>query len=82
MTYADGQCVQLGDTVHIGGDQSGVIVAIIGDGAYASGYRQQDWQYLGSGIIVSTDFGDLRLDEPDEDLELVARPETVPRHRM
>lgn len=75
MIYASGEAVQIGDTVHLGGNQSGVIVGIIDDGEYADGYREEDWEYLGNGLIVSTDFGDLRLDEPDEDLELVARPE-------
>ncbi len=80
MIYANGESVQIGDTVHLGGNQSGVIVGIIDDGEYADGYREEDWKYLGNGLIVSTDFGDLRLDEPDEDLELIARPE--PRLRI
>ena len=75
MNYPNGESVQIGDTVHLGADQSGVVVGIIDDGEYAAGYREEDWKYLGHGLIVSTDFGDLRLDEPDEDFELVSRPE-------
>lgn len=82
MIYANGESVQIGDTVHLGGNQSGVIVGIINDGAYADGYKKKDWEYLGNGLIVSTDFGDLRLDEPDEDLELVARLEPKLRFGM
>ncbi len=80
MNYPNGESVQIGDTVHLGGDQSGVVVGIIDDGEYAEGYQEEDWNYLRNGLIISTDFGDLRLDKPDEDFELVARPE--PRLRL
>ncbi len=80
MNYPSGESVQIGDIVHLGGDQSGVVVGIIDDGEYADGYREEDWKYLGNGLIVSTGFGDLRLDEPDEDFELVAHQE--PRLRL
>jgi len=80
MNYPNGASVQIGDIVHLGGEQSGVVVGIIDDGEYAEGYREEDWKYLEHGLIVSTDFGDLRLDEPDEDFELVSRPE--PKLRM
>jgi hypothetical protein len=32
-----------------------------------------DWDYLETGILIKTPFGELRLDEPDEDLELFTR---------
>ena len=76
MIYFSGETVQLGDAVHLGGDQSGLVVGIIEEGKYADGYNEEDWRYLRAGLIVSTDFGDLRLDKPDEDLALVARPAT------
>jgi len=80
MIYPSGEAVQIGDTVSLGGHQSGVIVGIIEDGQYADGYKAEDWRYLSNGLIVSTDFGDLRLNEPDEDLALVAR--LTPRRRV
>ena len=73
MIYASGQSVQIGDVVHLGGDERGVVVGIIDEGRYAAGYNEQDWSYLNNGLIVSTQFGDLRIDEPDEDLEFVSR---------
>jgi hypothetical protein len=82
MNYRDGQAVQLGDKVRLGDDQSGVVVAVIEAGEYASGYRASDWQYLGNGLIVSTDFGDVRFDEPDEDMALVDRLEYRVSHRQ
>jgi len=80
MIYFNGEAVQIGDAVHLGGDQSGIVVGIIDEGKYADGYNEEDWRYLHSGLVVSTDFGDMRLDKPDEDLELVAR--SVPRFRF
>jgi hypothetical protein len=74
MIYADGEPVQIGDAVRLGGGQNGIVVGIIEEGKYANGYRKEDWDYLSGGLIISTDFGDLRLNEPDEDLELLARP--------
>ncbi len=73
MIYPNGDAIEIGDKVHLGGDRSGVLVGIIDEGKFAYGYNKEDWSYLRNGLIVSTDFGDLRLDKPDEDLELVAR---------
>jgi len=78
MIYFNGEAVQIGDAVHLGGDQNGLVVGIIDEGKYADGYHEEDWRYLRTGLIVSTDFGDLRLDKPDEDLALLARPEPGP----
>jgi hypothetical protein len=73
MIYPTGETIEIGDTVALGGDRRGVVVGIIDEGRYAAGYPANDWQYLHNGLVVSTDFGDLRLDQPDEDLTLVAR---------
>ena len=73
MIYPTGEPIQIGDTVTLGGDQSAVVVGIIDEGQYADGYKAEDWTPLHHGVIVSTDFGDLRLDELDEDIALVAR---------
>ena len=73
MNYADGRLIMVGDAVDLGDGQAGVVVGLIGDGEYADGYAAEDWGYLGHGILLSTGFGLLRLEAPDEDLELVAR---------
>ena len=80
MNYPNGESVQIGDTVYLGGDHRGLVVGIIDEGEYAEGYREEDWKYMGNGVIVNTEFGDFRLEEPDEDFELIARPE--PRLRL
>jgi hypothetical protein len=79
MHYRNGDTVQLGDKVHLGNDEEGVVVGIIDESRYADGYSGADWEFLGHGLVVSTELGDLRLPEPDEDLELLSRPE--PRYR-
>ena len=81
MTYIDGTTVRIGDHVNLGGKQPGVIVGIITEGKYADGYKKEDWDYLGSGLIVNTDFGDLRLEEPDEDLEFAGESQRQVRFR-
>ena len=74
MNYPSGEPVQIGDTVHLGGGRNGVVVGIINEAAYAPGYQSEDWIFLRTGLVVNTAFGDLRLDQPDEDFELVSRP--------
>lgn len=76
MKYQNGDAVHVGDTVALGNDTIGIVVGIIEEKLYASGYKSADWQYLGRGLIVSTSFGDVRLSEPDEDMELVERQKT------
>jgi hypothetical protein len=73
MNYASGEPVRLGDDVDLGQGQFGQVVGIIQERRYRTGYNGADWEYLGKGILIKTPFGDLRVDEPDEDLELVAR---------
>jgi hypothetical protein len=62
MNYPNGETIEIGDSVTLGGDHHGVVVGIIGEGRYATNYKENDWAYMRNGLIVSTDFGDLRLD--------------------
>lgn len=74
MRYQDGQSVQLGDKVYLGGDHNGVVVVgIIDECAYAKGHSHALWGFLGSGLILKTSFGDWHIDAPDEDMELLER---------
>lgn len=52
MNYLDGRKVLLGDLVDLGGGMSGVVVAVIDDGAYASGISAKEWEYLGQGVLL------------------------------
>jgi hypothetical protein len=72
MKYADGQQVLAGDIVRIAGRYRGLVIAAIDDKSYLPG--AQDWEYLGSGAMIDTDFGGLvHYPEDDEELELVHR---------
>ncbi len=73
MNYASGTPVLIGDEVDLGQGQIGHVVGLIEERQYRTGYTISDWDYLEKGILIKTPFGELRLDEPDEDLELVAR---------
>jgi hypothetical protein len=57
MKYADGTDIQPGDDVLIDGRYRGRVVACMGSGAFLPGF--DDWQYLGEGILVDTEFGSL-----------------------
>ena len=57
MRYADGNVSELGDLVRIDGRYRGTVVACIDEDLYLPGH--EEWAYLGSGIMVDTDFGGL-----------------------
>jgi hypothetical protein len=57
MKFADGTDIQPGDEVLIDGRYSGRVVACMDSGACLPGF--DDWQYLGEGILVDTEFGGL-----------------------
>ncbi len=73
MNYTSGQIVRVGDTVDLGQGQIGHVVGIIQDRQFCAGYDCADWEHLERGIVITTNFGDLRMEEPDEDLELISR---------
>jgi hypothetical protein len=72
MKYADGQRVLAGDVVEIDGRYHGVVIAAIDDKSYLPG--GEDWEYLGIGAMIDTDFAGLvHYPEDDEELALVRR---------
>lgn len=72
MKYKDGQPVLAGDVVQIAGKYRGLVIAAIDDKSYLPG--GEDWEYLGSGAMIDTDFGGLvHYPEDDEELILVCR---------
>lgn len=74
MKYIDGSSVVLGDRVNLGGGMTGVVVAVIDDGAYSSNYPADQWSYLSVGALVESLEGGLvhRLDA-EHDFELIER---------
>ena len=59
MKYADGTAIKRGDRVRIAGKHRGVVVADIDGAAYLESYPKEQWTYLGSGVLIDTDFGGL-----------------------
>lgn len=72
MKYSDGQLVLAGDVVQIAGKYRGLVIAAIDNKSYLPG--GEDWEYLGTGAMIDTDFGGLvHYPEEDEELVLVRR---------
>lgn len=74
MRYEDGTEILPGDIVRIDSQYRGTVVASMDLGQYLVG--QEQWSYLGRGIMVDTDFGGLVHYTADatDDLVLIDRP--------
>jgi hypothetical protein len=65
------QTICVGDHVLYSGTP-GVIVFVIDDDRYSVGYEKEGWAYLGKGLGLELQDGNLfHMDAPDEDLEPV-----------
>ena len=73
MRYTDGKTAIIGDRVIINGHHQGVVVANIDGQEYSPEYPKEQWEYLGTGVLIVTEFGgvlhykqDNLVDEPIE----------------
>lgn len=57
--YKDGTPANFGDVVAVGGEATGIVVAVIDAGRYAAGYSADEWGYLKSGVLVESSDGGL-----------------------
>ncbi|MFO0697904.1 MAG: hypothetical protein U0236_01655 [Nitrospira sp.] len=75
MRYPDGQEVRLGDRVKLGHDVEGIVVCSIDTGEYSAEDSEAQWGYLKKGVMIKFQkYGLIYYDEePDEDLQLIAR---------
>ena len=74
MNYADGRPVRVGDIVDLGNAMTGVVVAVIGDGAFSPGFPESEWGYLAEGALLeSKSIGVLHITDASRDFELIAR---------
>lgn len=71
MNYKDGRPVHLGDVVALGGEATGIIVAVIDVGHCAAGYSADEWGYLKSGVLVESSEGLLHYPNAEGDFELL-----------
>ena len=81
MRYADGTKMQLGDNVVISGKYHGVVVADMDGDKYSESNPKEQWAYLGSGVMIDTDFGGLvhyqQENMDGETIELESRNEEL-----
>ncbi|WP_127168958.1 hypothetical protein [Xanthomonas sp. BRIP62415] len=75
MTYESGEIILLGDTVSLGSDLYGTVVAIFDEGKYAEEYPEVDWSYLEKGVLVLTKDAGLIHEKSNLNLSLVCRSE-------
>jgi hypothetical protein len=79
MKYVDGQEVRLGDRVKLGKDDNGVVVCSIDTNEYSEEYPEAQWGYLKKGVMIAFPlYGLIHYEEPEQDLELIARRESTP----
>jgi len=74
VKYWDGQEVKVGDVVGLGEDRNGKVVASIDTDEYSPTCIREEWSFLERGVLIDFPrWGILHYEEPEEDLELVAR---------
>lgn len=75
MTYNSGDRVKLGDIVAIEGRWSGVVVAMIDEGAYDPAFPASEWDCLKRGALIRFDEAGLvhYEYEIEPDVGLIAR---------
>jgi len=74
MLYQDGQQVLLGDLVDLGAEMTGVVVGLIEENLYATGYSNNDWGVLKVGALVeSSEAGIMHFPTPYVDFVLIER---------
>ena len=84
MKYPDGQEVRLGDRVKLGRNEQGIVVASIDTNEYNPEHPAAQWSYLKKGVMIefSGTYGLIHYEEPDADLQLIARAPAATGSRM
>jgi len=78
MKYSNGRRVTVGDRVKLSKGQRGVVVGSIDSREYTPDFPKEEWEYLGSGIIIKSDSGEVfHYAEPDEDFDFI-KPVAAP----
>ena len=76
MKLLDGTELGLGDRITLGGEMTGVVVAVFASGQYAKDFPASEWSYLEAGILVeSIEAGIIHYVAADEDMVLIERTE-------
>ncbi|MHB8849166.1 MAG: hypothetical protein ACYC43_12100 [Burkholderiales bacterium] len=73
MKYLDGQFVELGDYVDLGGGMTGVVVCNFDNNQFAPDYPKAEWAGPTGIMVKSEQAGLVHFSEPDIDLVLLKR---------
>jgi hypothetical protein len=74
MKYPDGSEVRLGDLVELWEGNNGTVVCSIDTGEYSGEFPKEQWEYLGSGVLVLSDnAGLIHYKEPERTMRLLHR---------
>ena len=75
MLYSDDHEAMLGDKIAIAPSHNGLVVACLDRIEYSPDFPEAEWAYLGSGVLVLTDFAGLihYTESGTEHLTLIAR---------
>lgn len=76
MKYHTGELIELGDSIELSSDMTGVVVGIIEESKFTNLYPKEEWDYLDSGLLVLSDQAGL-IHYPDitEDMKLIEKVE-------
>lgn len=74
MKYPTGELIELGDSIELSFDMTGVIVGIIEESKFSNQYPKVEWDYLDSGLLILSDQAGL-IHYPDitEDMKLIKK---------
>jgi hypothetical protein len=82
LKYPDGQEVRLADQVGLGSNHRGVVVASIDTDKYSNEHPAAQWSYLKKGVMIEfLSYGLIHYEEPDPDLQLIARASAPARRK-
>jgi hypothetical protein len=74
MKYKNGDSVRIGDRVRMKDGPEGVVVFCVDCNEYSLDYPQDQWDYLGKGVMVKfNDLGLVHYESYDDELELMSR---------
>lgn len=74
MNYHTGELIELGDSIELSSDITGIIVGIIEESKFSNQYPKEEWDYLGSGLLVlSNQAGLIHYPKISEDIKLIKK---------
>ena len=74
MKYANGEEIQLGDTVTLWPGADREVVTILDSKEFSPAYPESEWGYLERGILIESQYaGLIHFIEPERSMQLLKR---------